>query len=59
MWTSFAGSVPDLALAAQSLGEFVAEDLARGSLIYFEPYETVHRRNVSLLTGSRQPPGGL
>lgn len=32
--------------AALSLKEFIADDLAAGRAIHFEPYEKVHRRNV-------------
>lgn len=31
----------------ESLKEFVADDIASGSILYFEPYEEVHRRNVA------------
>lgn len=37
----------DRRIAASSpLVDFVAEDCARGAILYFEPYEAVHRRNV-------------
>ncbi|WP_284945027.1 MBL fold metallo-hydrolase [Acidisoma cladoniae] len=37
------------ALAALSLSEFVAEDLAAGTLTYIDAYEPVHRNNVALV----------
>ena len=36
----------DPELARQSLAVFAAESLARGDVVYFAPYEAVHRRNV-------------
>lgn len=33
-------------LAARDLATFVADDVAAGALLYFTPYEEVHRRNV-------------
>jgi glyoxylase-like metal-dependent hydrolase (beta-lactamase superfamily II) len=36
-------------LLSTSLKEFVAAEISSGSIIYFEPYEDVHRRNVGLL----------
>ena len=37
----------DRRIAASSpLVDFVAEDCDRGAILYFEPYEAVHRRNV-------------
>lgn len=37
----------DAALAAQDLRTFAADDFATGAITYFEPYEAVHRRNVT------------
>jgi cyclase len=37
----------------QSLLEFVERDIASGAILYFAPYETVHRENVAAV--SRQP----
>jgi cyclase len=37
----------------QSLEQFVARDIASGAVLYFAPYETVHRENVAAV--SRQP----
>ncbi len=37
----------DTNLAALKLKEFVADELARGWIRYFEPYEAVHRLNVA------------
>ena len=34
------------ALAAQTLQDFIAEDLAAGTISYFAPYEAVHRQNI-------------
>ena len=36
-------------LLSVSLKEFVADEISSGSIIYFEPYEEVHRRNLGLL----------
>ncbi len=36
----------DVALASMTLQEFVAEDIANGSVIYYDAYEEVHQRNV-------------
>jgi cyclase len=41
------GSVPSSLLSA-SLKEFVADEIASNSIIYFEPYEQVHRRNLDM-----------
>lgn len=40
----------DPALAAQDLKTFAADDLAAGRIVYFEPYEEVHRNNVAAMT---------
>jgi len=34
-----------------SLKAFVAEDIASGAILYFEPYEAVHRKNIAALDG--------
>lgn len=36
-------------MSSLSLKEFVADEIAAGSIIYFEPYEEIHRRNLSVL----------
>jgi len=36
-------------LLSVSLKEFVAAEISSGSIIYFEPYEEIHRRNLGLL----------
>jgi len=36
-------------LAAQTLRDFVADDLAAGTISYFSPYEAVHRQNLERL----------
>jgi cyclase len=36
-------------LSSVSLKEFVAAEIGSGSIIYFEPYEEIHRRNLGLL----------
>ena len=36
-------------LLSVSLKEFVAAEIGSGSIIYFEPYEEIHRRNLGLL----------
>ncbi|GEO84593.1 MULTISPECIES: MBL fold metallo-hydrolase [Alphaproteobacteria] len=41
------GQVEDPALDKQTLRDFVAQDTAAGHIIYFEPYETVHRANIA------------
>lgn len=38
-----------------SLRGFVAEDIAFGALIYFEPYEAVHRENLAALEALQRP----
>ena len=43
----------DPALRALDLREFVAEELARGDINYFAPYEAVHRRNLEMLLRSK------
>ena len=40
-------------LAALPLAEFISEDLARGSVGYFAPYEQVHAENVAKVTGAK------
>ena len=45
-------AVDDPELAALSLTNFVADDLAAGRVSYFEPYEAVHRRNLASLATS-------
>lgn len=37
----------DESLRNLPLGEFVAQELAEGAVVYHEPYETVHRDNVA------------
>jgi hypothetical protein len=32
---------------AMSLKDFIADDLASGAVVYFEPYEAIHRKNMS------------
>lgn len=32
---------------ATSLKEFLADDLASGTVLYFEPYEAIHRKNIA------------
>lgn len=39
------------------LKEFVASEIGSSSVIYFEPYEDVHRRNIDVLQAIRQPRG--
>ena len=36
-------------LLSVSLKEFVGPEIGSGSIIYFEPYEEIHRRNLGLL----------
>ena len=38
---------------SQTLKEFVARDIASGAILYFAPYEVVHRENVAAM--SREP----
>jgi cyclase len=45
----------DVALRTAGLREFIAPQLAAGSLIYFEPYEDVHRQNVERVLASHAP----
>lgn len=40
-------SAKDPALDAVSLRDFVADDIVQGRIIYFEPYEEVHRSNIA------------
>ena len=40
-------------LPATSLKEFVADEIASNSVIYFEPYEEVHRRNLYVVEACR------
>ncbi len=40
-------SAKDPALDAVSLRDFVADDIAHGRIVYFEPYEEVHRSNIA------------
>ncbi|EKF58414.1 Hydroxyacylglutathione hydrolase Glyoxalase II [Agrobacterium albertimagni AOL15] len=42
---------PDL--ENQSLKDFVAPELAAGTLTYFAPYEAVHRQNIAALRGAK------
>ncbi|MGC4406719.1 MBL fold metallo-hydrolase [Rhizobium rosettiformans] len=42
---------PDL--ENQSLKDFVAPELAAGTLTYFAPYEAVHRQNIAALKGAK------
>jgi hypothetical protein len=35
--------------ADMSLEQFVADDLASGAILYFEPYEPVHRENLAAI----------
>lgn len=46
----------DRALARTTLRDFVADDIAAGSIGYFEPYEAVHRRNVERMSATFAPP---
>ena len=43
----------DMALADQDLSTFIAEDLAEGTLRYFQPYEEVHANNVKKVLALR------
>lgn len=43
----------DPALDGLSLRDFVAEDIAAGRIIYFEPYEVVHRANIAEVRKAR------
>ena len=41
----------DPVLAGAPLRDWIAEDVAAGSVTYFQPYEEVHRRNVETVLG--------
>ncbi len=43
----------DPALANLSLRDFVADDIAAGHIVYFEPYEAVHRANIAEVRKAR------
>ena len=43
----------EAALTTLSLSAFVADDLAAGTLNYYDAYETVHRNNVALVLSNR------
>jgi cyclase len=43
----------DPALAGAPLRDWIAEDIAAGSVTYFQPYEEVHRRNVESIIGKK------
>ena len=44
----------DSVLAGAPLRDWIAEDIAAGSVNYFQPYEEVHRRNVESVIGRSQ-----
>ena len=37
------------------LRELIADPLAAGTLVYFEPYERVHRHNVEAVLSAGEP----
>jgi cyclase len=54
--------IADPEIEAMRLEDFVAPEIDAGSILYFEPYETVHRDNIEALRTGRSdedpPPGG-
>lgn len=48
----------DPALDDLSLRDFVAEDVAAGRILYFEPYEAVHRANIAEVRKAREGGSG-
>jgi hypothetical protein len=36
-----------------SLRSFAADEIRSGAIVYFEPYETVHRENIAALVSLR------
>ena len=45
--------VDDPALGTTSLRDFVAEDVKAGRIVYFEPYEEVHKANIAEIRRAR------
>lgn len=45
--------IDDPAIDETRLSDFVAPELAQGSILYFEPYEIVHRDNIEALRTGR------
>jgi cyclase len=39
---------------AMSLKDFIADDLASGAVVYFEPYEAIHRKNMSEIKSAQE-----
>lgn len=50
--TRLLSRLDDADLASESLKDFIAPELAAGTLTYFAPYEAVHSQNIAVLKGA-------